>query len=74
MTHITRACMGIVVLATSLALVGGCASNKNKVKCDGRLEPINKPAPVKSARSTQLSPSVATTARTSAPQDESEGK
>jgi hypothetical protein len=33
------------ILALLLALSAGCASTSKPVKCDGQLEPINKPAP-----------------------------
>ncbi len=35
---------GMPVLVLILTMVAGCASTPKPVKCDGRLEPINKPA------------------------------
>jgi hypothetical protein len=37
-------CRFTPILALLLALSAGCASTPKPVKCDGRLEPINKPA------------------------------
>ncbi len=34
---------GMPVLMLILTMVAGCASTPKPVKCDGRLEPINKP-------------------------------
>lgn len=33
-----------IVLACLLVVLTGCASHRNAVRCDGRLEPINLPA------------------------------
>jgi hypothetical protein len=35
---------GAPILALILTMTAGCASTPKPVKCDGRLEPINKPA------------------------------
>lgn len=37
--------MKAVVLGCLLAVLAGCASRGTAVRCDGRLEPINTPAP-----------------------------
>jgi hypothetical protein len=34
------------VVVAVLAVLSGCASNEVRVSCDGRLQPINPPAPV----------------------------
>ncbi len=35
---------GTPIIALILTMAAGCASTPKPVKCDGRLEPINKPA------------------------------
>jgi hypothetical protein len=74
MKHIFRPGMGAFVFASTLLLTCGCASNKNEVRCDGHLAPINRPASAKSAAATPSSPSLASPVRTSAPAGETEGK
>jgi hypothetical protein len=52
------------ILGLLLALSAGCASTLKPVKCDGRLEPINKPAlpantaPVAKVPQSAASPSI----------------
>jgi hypothetical protein len=52
--------MNTVMLLSALVLHGACASHNKRVSCDGRLEPINAPAPVamasKSANAAAESP------------------
>jgi hypothetical protein len=40
----TRRMIDAIVLASLLVVLTGCASQRNLVRCDGRLEPINVPA------------------------------
>ncbi len=43
--NLTRCSMrGALIVALMLTMTAGCASTSKPVKCDGRLEPINKPA------------------------------
>ena len=44
--NLTRCSMrGALIVALMLTMTAGCASTPKPVKCDGRLEPINKPTP-----------------------------
>jgi hypothetical protein len=37
--------MNAIVVVILAFVLSGCASNSSAVRCDGRLEPINTPAP-----------------------------
>jgi hypothetical protein len=54
MRRMIRRWMGAVMLASSVVLIGGCASGAKQVKCEGHLEPINKSASGKLAAAPQL--------------------
>lgn len=38
--------MKVLAAAYLLAVLAGCAAHRDAVRCDGRLQPINPPAPV----------------------------
>lgn len=42
-----------LMLASSVVLIVGCVSRGKEVKCDGHLEPINRPITVKVASAPQ---------------------
>jgi hypothetical protein len=55
---------GAPILALILTMTAGCASTPKPVKCDGRLEPINKPAlPANAAPVAKAPPSVASSSQ-----------
>ena len=57
------------ILALILTTAAGCASTPKPVKCDGRLEPINKPAlPANAVPVTKAPASVASSSQISAVQ------
>lgn len=42
--------MKVIVAALAVAMLSACASRSNVVRCDGRLQPINSPAPTAAER------------------------
>jgi len=59
-----RPMAGTTIFALILTMSGGCASTPKPVKCDGRLEPINKPAlPANAVPVAMAPPSVASSSQ-----------